>query len=167
MKNYEKNAIVAAPWMAASRVATRMSLFSRESGFTMIECLVAIVITMVMAGTIVIIVSSSFSGASSISISMANTRELLYIDRQIKEKAADLYVPHWASMEIAANNFVDQLWASDIGKHIESVKLIYNSEGLIRGIEVRYSIENNTFTTVALFSSKSLVSGRANFLFWG
>jgi len=131
----------------------------------MIECLVAIAITMVMAGAMVLMVSSSFRGVNNIGISINNTQELLYVDRQIRERAADLYVPYWASMEIAANNFADQLWASNIGKHIESVKLIYNSDKIIRGIEVRYSIENNTFTTIALFSSRSLLSARASSLF--
>ena len=132
--------------------------FNSSAGFTMIESLVAIAVTTVMAGVIVTIVSSSFKGASSIAASLDNTRELLYIDRQIRESSAALYVPYWASMEIAANNFADQLWQSNIGKHIESVKLIYDSEKIIRGIEARYIVGNKTFTTKAFFTCVQLTS---------
>ena len=136
-----------------------------NAGFTMMESIVAIAITTILAGVMIIIVSSSFKGANTVAISMDNTQELLYIDKFIREKAENLYVPYWASMEIAANNFMDQLWSSSIAKYIESVKLIYSSEKIIRGIEVRYSIGNNTFTTLTLFSSKPLVSGGASSLF--
>ena len=131
-----------------------------SAGFTIIESLVAIAITTVMAGVIVIIVTSSFKGASNAVASIDNARVVLSIDRQIRENAATLYVPYWASMEIAANDFADQLWQSNIGKHIESVKLIYDSEKIIRGIEVRYLVDNKTFTTTALFSSRALMSAR-------
>ena len=136
-------------------------IFTNSSaGFTMMETLVAIAITAVLAGIMITVVSSSFKGANSATKSMEGAYELLYIDKLIRDKAENLYVPYWASMEIAANNFSNQLWASDIAKYIESVKLIYNtggSEKIIRGVEVRYSINNNTFTTLALFSSKPLV----------
>ena len=123
----------------------------------MMEALVAVAITAIMAGVLITIVSSSFKGVSNATNSMEGAYELLYIDRLIREKAENLYVPYWASMEIAAGNFSDQLWLSNIGKYIESVRLIYNSEKIIRGIEVRYSINNNSFTTLALFSSKPVI----------
>ena len=136
-----------------------------SAGFTMMESIIAIAITTVFAGVMIIIVSTSFKGTSSVASSMDNTQELLYIDRFIREKAENLYVPYWASMEIAANNFMDQLWSSSIAKYVETVKLIYSSEKMIRGVEVRYSIGNNTFTTLALFSSRPLVSARTDALY--
>jgi len=131
-----------------------------SAGFTMMESIIAIAITAIVAGAMTIIISSSFKGASSVAASMDSTRELLYIDRLIRERAENLYVPYWASMELVANSFTDQLWLSNIGKYIESTTLICNSEKIIRGIEVRYKIGNDTFTTLALFSSKPLLKER-------
>ena len=128
-----------------------------SAGFTMMESMVAIAITLVVAGVLGAIVSTAFKGANSAASSAEGARKLLYIDRLIRNKAEDLYVPYWASMERAGNDFTGELWASGIAKYIESIKLIYNSEKIIRGVEVRYSINNKTFTTFALFSNRPLL----------
>ena len=130
---------------------------NRSAGFTLMESLVAIAITAVLAGVMITIVSTSLKGTKSVAGSIDSSCEILYIDRFIRNKAENLYVPYWASMEIAVNNFSAMLWSSEIAKYIESVKLIYNSERIIRGVEVRYKVNNNGFTTLALFSSKPIL----------
>ncbi|MCL2294994.1 MAG: prepilin-type N-terminal cleavage/methylation domain-containing protein [Spirochaetes bacterium] len=140
---------------------TKASRWNNSSaGFTMMESMVAIAITAIMAGVIFTIISTSFKGANNTMSSIESAYELLFVDRLIREKAETLYVPYWASMEIAADNFSDQLWTSSIAKYIESVKLIYNSERIIRGIEVKYLINNNSYTTLALFSNRPLLGDR-------
>jgi type II secretory pathway pseudopilin PulG len=122
-----------------------------DDGFTMMETLVAIAITFVCSGVLVVSFTTGVKGASQ-GIKSARTAAMIaQTDRFIRKETDDVHIPYWAKPDRYLESHTENLMRSIIGEHITSVTPVYDIRRRIRGITVNYRIHNQDIQTTALF----------------
>jgi prepilin-type N-terminal cleavage/methylation domain-containing protein len=122
-----------------------------DNGFTMMETLVAIAITLVCTGVLTVSFSTGIKGASRGIRSARTAAMIAQTDRFIRRETDDMHIPYWAKPDFYLENHTKNLMRSIIGGYITSVTPAYDTRRRIRGITVNYRIYNQDMQTTALF----------------
>jgi type II secretory pathway pseudopilin PulG len=142
---------------------TTRKLVNNE-GFTLIEGIVAITLTLICVG---FISSLLFSGFRAAALSTANEKEryrILVIDSAIRNAAAAVCIPYWQNSVDGVLTFIsildDKLAHSPDSESVVSVEPLSDSNGFQRGVDVVFRIGGKEYRSKALFSSIPVVEGK-------
>ena len=128
-----------------------------DAGFTLMETLLSVAIILIISGLIVVSSGTALKGAS-LSFKTSNTAAtIIRVDRHIRRMADNVHIPYWADSQLYIDNFTAELYRSNIGKYVKSVKTITQYPKAPRGVEVIYSVNNQEIQTAALFSSIAIM----------
>jgi len=128
-----------------------------DGGFTFIESLSAIAITLVLSAAVCILFVTLLSARPKGSSSILLAVQLARADTLIREKAGEIIIPYWERGTDASAVFTAKLLAEKklSTTTVVNVENLYDSKKRIRGAAVDYKIDGSPdiFRTCALFGS--------------
>jgi len=130
---------------------------NKDAGFTLMEVLVTIAIVLVIGSVLVVAANTALNNASFSFKTVNNAAMISRIDRYIREKTNAVYIPYWANPASYIDDLISDLYQSNTGIYIKSVRTIFDSYKIPRGIEVIYIVENYEMRTIAFFSTTGIM----------
>jgi hypothetical protein len=124
-----------------------------ENGFTLMETLVTIGITLVLGGMLVLVFSAALGGTGRAFAGIRAATEIARTDRTIRERVGNFHIPHWANPEGYMESLTQDIRRSNIGNFVTSIIPVYDSKKRVRGMAVHYRIGGKEVQTRALFPS--------------
>lgn len=129
-----------------------------EDGFTLLETLLSIAIVLIVSSLLVVASNTALRGASQ-SVRVISTAAMLTrIDRHIRLRTDAVHIPYWADAAPYIDALTGELFQSRFGSHIKSIKTVFDTQKVPRGIEVIYVYNNLEMRTVALLPSIAIMS---------
>jgi len=128
-----------------------------EGGFTLVETLLSIALILIAGGVMIICSGVAVRGVSQSIKVIGDAATINRIDRHIRARTDAVHIPYWSSTKPYIDALTAELYKSEFGSYIKSVKTIGNYPKAPRGIEVFYSVNNRDIKTVALFSSVAVM----------
>jgi hypothetical protein len=128
-----------------------------EDGFTMMETLVTISITLVLGGLLAVLFILGTRGTSHAMNTARTAVEIEKTDRTIREWADDIHVPYWAKPDVYAESLTQSIMRSKIGAIVTSITPVYDNKRRIRGLTVSYRVNNKEYQTRAIFPGTPLL----------
>jgi type II secretory pathway pseudopilin PulG len=122
-----------------------------NDGFTLMETLVTMGITLVLGGILASVFSTGLKGTGLALAGSRTASQIAQTDRMIREWAEDLHIPYWAKPDSYVEGLMQSILRSKIGGIVTSVRPVYDNKKRIRGIAVDYRINNKEMQTRALF----------------
>jgi type II secretory pathway pseudopilin PulG len=128
-----------------------------EAAFTLMETLLSVAIVLAVSGVLVVASGTATQGASKSVKAVGTAATLTRIDRYIRAKADAVHIPYWANPTPYIDTLIGELYRSNFGPYIKSVRKITGFRNVPRGIEVVYEVNNKEMRTVALFPSVTIM----------
>jgi type II secretory pathway pseudopilin PulG len=128
-----------------------------EDGFTLVETLLSIALILIAGGVMVMGSGAALRGVSQSIKAVSAAATINRIDRHIRARTDAVHIPYWSGTKPYIDVLTTELYRSEFGAYIKSVKTIGNYPKAPRGIEVVYTVNNKEIKTVALFSSVAVM----------
>ncbi|QQO10745.1 PulJ/GspJ family protein [Breznakiella homolactica] len=129
----------------------------RDGGFTLMETLISIAVMLIISGCVIFAFTAAMKASAKSAAAANAAREIIRVDRFIRNQAEELHIPYWAYSSPYIAEFKNSLWRSEAGKYITVVESMYTSAGLPCGVKVTYEIGGRTMQTSALFPAVPVV----------
>ena len=124
-----------------------------DQGFTLLETLVVIAVTALMAGAFFSFFRGGMDAWNDSCANYSRAMKVLALERYVRERCDETHVPYWDNGIDIATNVLLELKASRYGDCIADARVLYGSRRLSRGVFVAYSIGGITGDIEALFAS--------------
>lgn len=130
-----------------------------ESGFSMIETLISMFISLLISAAICLVFVSLYRNIGKVNNEISISREKLVKDKYIREWADTIEIPYWDTSNAYLNSKIDELKKHDFfNKSIKSIEYLKDDLKCKRGIIVTYTLTNGEEQiSIAQFKSYSLV----------
>jgi hypothetical protein len=122
-----------------------------EDGFTLMETLVTIGITLILGGILVSVFSLGLRGAEKALTNTRTASEIARTDGIIRERVENFHVPYWANPAPHIEGLTQSMMRSKTGERITAISPIYDGKKRVRGLAVNYRIGGKDTQTRALF----------------
>lgn len=124
-----------------------------DQGFTLLETLVVIAVTALMAGAFFSFLHGGIDAWNDSYSNYSRAIKVLTLERYVRERCDETHVPYWDNGIDIVTNVLLELKASRYGDCITDARVLYDSRRLPRGVFVAYSIGGITGDIEALFAS--------------
>lgn len=124
-----------------------------DQGFTLLETLVVIAVTALMAGAFFSFLHGGIGTWNGSYSNYSRAIKVLALERYVRERCDETHVPYWDSGSDIATNVLVELKASRYGNCIAEARVLYDSHRMTRGVFVAYSVGGTTGDIEALFAS--------------
>lgn len=130
-----------------------------ESGFSMIETLISMFISLLISAAICLVFVSLYRNIGKVNNEISISREKLVKDKYIREWADKIEIPYWDTSNAYLNSKIDELKKHDFfNKSIKNIEYLKDDLKCKRGIIVTYTLTNGEEQiSIAQFKSYSLV----------
>lgn len=130
-----------------------------ESGFSMIETLISMFISLLISAAICLVFVSLYRNIGKVNNEISIFREKLVKDKYIREWADTIEIPYWDTSNAYLNSKIDELKKHDFfNKSIKNIEYLKDDLKCKRGIIVTYTLTNGEEQiSIAQFKSYSLV----------
>ncbi len=130
-----------------------------ESGFSMIETLISMFISLLISAAICLVFVSLYRNIGKVNNEISISREKLVKDKYIREWADTIEIPYWDTSNAYLNSKIDELKKHDFfNKSIKNIEYLKDDLKCKRGIIVTYTLTNGEEQiSIAQFKSYSLV----------
>lgn len=130
-----------------------------ESGFSMIETLISMFISLLISAAICLVFVSLYRNIGKVNNEISISREKLVKDKYIREWADTIEIPYWDTSDAYLNSKIDELKKHDFfNKSIKNIEYLKDDLKCKRGIIVTYTLTNGEEQiSIAQFKSYSLV----------
>lgn len=130
-----------------------------ESGFSMIETLISMFISLLISAAICLVFISLYRNIGKVNNEISISREKLVKDKYIREWADTIEIPYWDTSNAYLNSKIDELKKHDFfNKSIKNIEYLKDDLKCKRGIIVTYTLTNGEEQiSIAQFKSYSLV----------
>ncbi len=130
-----------------------------ESGFSMIETLISMFISLLISAAICLVFVSLYRNIGKVNNEISISREKLVKDKYIREWADTIELPYWDTSNAYLNSKIDELKKHDFfNKSIKNIEYLKDDLKCKRGIIVTYTLTNGEEQiSIAQFKSYSLV----------
>ena len=130
-----------------------------ESGFSMIETLISMFISLLISAAICLVFVSLYRNIGKVNNEISISREKLVKDKYIREWADTIEIPYWDTSNAYLNSKIDELKKHDFfNKSIKKIEYLKDDLKCKRGIIVTYTLTNGEEQiSIAQFKSYSLV----------
>lgn len=124
-----------------------------NQGFTLLETMVVIAITALMAGAFSAFLRESMDAWGASCANFARAMKILALERFVRERCDETHIPYWDGGDDIAASVIFELKESRHGDYIAEVRLAYDSRHSPRGVIVDYSVDGITGEITASFAS--------------
>ena len=130
-----------------------------ESGFSMIETLISMFISLLISAATCLVFVSLYRNIGKVNNEISISREKLVKDKYIREWADTIEIPYWDTSDAYLNSKIDELKKNDFfNKTIKNIEYLKDDLKCKRGIIVTYTLTNGEEQiSIAQFKSYSLV----------
>lgn len=130
-----------------------------ESGFSMIETLISMFISLLISAAICLVFVSLYRNIGKVNNEISISREKLVKDKYIREWADTIEIPYWDTSDAYLNSKIDELKKHDFfNTSIKNIEYLKDDLKCKRGIIVTYTLTNGEEQiSIAQFKSYSLV----------
>jgi len=130
-----------------------------ESGFSMIETLISMFISLLISAAICLVFVSLYRNIGKVNNEISISREKLVKDKYIRDWADTIEIPYWDTSNAYLNSKIDELKKHDFfNKSIKNIEYLKDDLKCKRGIIVTYTLTNGEEQiSIAQFKSYSLV----------
>lgn len=151
--------------MNMQKTRSKFFIFKREKGFSYIEVIISLLIISFIAGLLYFSYSICIKSLYSSKESIKNSIEHLEADKYLRESIQSVSLPFWQkTIEYAFTENEINISCSS-GEIIKTFKMkhniklkeidpIYTEGDRIKGLQIKYSINNKLYETKALFASR-------------
>ncbi|MDR1239716.1 MAG: hypothetical protein LBK27_06355 [Treponema sp.] len=122
-----------------------------EDGFTLMEALVTVGITLILGGIMVSAFSGGLRGTGRAFSELRTATEIARTDRTIREQVEKFHIPYWANPAQYIEGLTQSITRSKIGDVVTAITPVYDRKRRIRGLAVDYRIGRKDTRTQALF----------------
>ena len=131
-----------------------------EEGFTLMEVLVTVAVVLLLGGLSVTASNTAMRGIALSNKTVKTAETIKRIDRHIRESAGGVRIPYWANPAPYVDACISELFGSPFGAYIRTVTAVSDDNGIPKGVEAVFSVNNVTVRTAALFSAVAVTGGR-------
>ncbi|MBE6351466.1 MAG: hypothetical protein E7060_00785 [Treponema bryantii] len=137
----------------------RLFVGNSESGFSMIETLISMFISLLISAAICLVFVSLYRNIGKVNNEISISREKLVKDKYIRDWADTIEIPYWDTSNAYLNSKIDELKKHDFfNKSIKNIEYLKDDLKCKRGIIVTYTLTNGEEQiSIAQFKSYSLV----------
>lgn len=122
-------------------------------GYTLMETLIVIAIMLLIGGASANFINVSMNANKKAFGNYSVAIQLLSIDHFIRRTCDDVHIPYWDASDAYIPSIVEGIAKSKYTYEIQSIKPLFDSKSVIRGLRVTYSVNGIEAMTDALFAS--------------
>jgi len=124
-----------------------------NQGFTLLETLVVIAITALMAGSYSGFFRESMDAWSDSCANYSRAMKILALERFVRGRCDETHIPYWDDGNDIAASVISELKESRHGDYIAEERIAYDSRHSLRGVIVDYSVGGITGEIIVSFAS--------------